>query len=124
MFMRIVGESVGAALFGALVNLGLMRHAVQGDVAERLMAPLLRQSLGAAEIATLTEAMAAALRNVHVVGALIGLVVLVLATRLPRALSPATLPDEKLSGHRGCGSKGRRLVRRRQQEVGGGRGAR
>jgi hypothetical protein len=49
---------------------------------------------------TLTDAMASALRNVHVVGALIGLVVFALATRLPRALSPATLPDEKLSGHR------------------------
>ena len=102
MFMRIVGQSVGAALFGALVNLGLMRHApAQGDVAERLMAPLLRQGLGAAEIATLTDAMASALRNVHVVGALIGLVVLALATRLPRLLSPATVPDEKPSGRSG-----------------------
>ena len=55
---------------------------------------------GIAEVTTLTEAMASALRNVHVVGALIGLVVLALATRLPRALSPATLPDEKVSGHR------------------------
>ena len=97
MFMRIVGQSVGAALFGALVNFGLLRHGAQGDVAERLMAPLLRQSLGAAEIATLTDAMASALRNVHVVGGLIGLVVLALATHLPRALSPATLPDEKAS---------------------------
>jgi EmrB/QacA subfamily drug resistance transporter len=100
MFMRIVGQSVGAALFGALVNFGLMRHGAHGDVAEQLMAPLLRQNLGTAEIMTFTEAMASALRNVHVVGALIGLVVLVLATRLPRALSPATLPDEKPSGHR------------------------
>jgi hypothetical protein len=47
-----------------------------------------------------SEAMASALRSVHVVGALIGLAVLALATRLPRALSPATLPDEKPSGHR------------------------
>jgi EmrB/QacA subfamily drug resistance transporter len=100
MFMRIVGQSVGAALFGALVNFGLMRHGAHGDVAEQLMAPLLRQNLGTAEIMTFTEAMASALRNVHVVGALIGLVVLVLATRLPRALSPATLPDEKPPGHR------------------------
>jgi MFS family permease len=101
MFMRIVGQSVGAALFGALVNFGLLRHGAQADVAERLMAPLLRQSLGAAEIMTLTDAMASALRNVHVVGALIGLVVLALASRLPRALSPATLPDDKVSGPRG-----------------------
>ena len=44
MFMRIVGQSVGAALFGALVNIGLTRHGAPGDVAERLMAPLLRQA--------------------------------------------------------------------------------
>ena len=98
LFMRIVGQSVGAALFGALVNFGLMRHAAHADAAERLMSPLLRQGLGAGEIATLTDAMASALRNVHVVGALLGLAVVVLATRLPRLLSPATLPDEKLSG--------------------------
>jgi MFS family permease len=101
LFMRIVGQSVGAALFGALVNFGLMRHAGQTDAAERLMSPMLRQGLGATEIATLTDAMAWALRNVHVVGALLGLVVVVLATRLPRLLSPATLTDEKLSGRSG-----------------------
>ena len=50
---------------------------------------------------TLTEAMASALRNVHLVGALIGLVVLALATRLPPALGPATAPDEKVSGRSG-----------------------
>jgi hypothetical protein len=77
------------------VNFDLLRNGAQGDVAERLMAPLQRQSLGAGEIATLTDAMASALRNVHVGGALIGLVVFALATRLPRALSPATLPDEQ-----------------------------
>jgi hypothetical protein len=70
-------------------------------VAEQLMAPLLRQALGATGIATLTDAMASALRSVHVVGALLGLAVLVLATRLPRLLSPATAPDAKVSGHRG-----------------------
>jgi MFS family permease len=102
LFTRIVGQSVGAALFGALVNVGLMWHAAEArDVAARLMAPALRQSLPAAEIMTLTEALASALRNVHVVAALIGLVVLALATRLPRALNPATGADEKLSGGRG-----------------------
>ena len=30
MFMRIVGQSVGAALFGALVNFGLLRHGAAG----------------------------------------------------------------------------------------------
>ena len=92
--------SVLSALFGALVNFGLMRHAAQTDAAERLMSPLLRQGLGAADLMGLTEAMASALRNVHVVGALLGLVVVVLAIRLPRLLSPATLPDEKVSDRR------------------------
>jgi hypothetical protein len=41
-----------------------------------------------------SEAMASALRSVHVVGALIELVVLALATRLPRALSPVTAAED------------------------------
>jgi EmrB/QacA subfamily drug resistance transporter len=102
MFMRIVGQAVGAALFGALVNIGLLHYAPAAeDVAQRLMEPALRQGLGAAEIATLVGAMASALRNVHLVAALIGLAVLALAIRLPRTLNPAALPDVKLPSRRG-----------------------
>jgi predicted alpha/beta hydrolase len=94
MFMRIVGQSTGAALFGALVNIGLMHYAPQaGEVAARLMEPALRQNLTATEIATLTAAMAAAVRTVYVVAALLGLVVLALGARLPAALSPTTTAD-------------------------------
>ena len=39
-------------------------------------------------------ALASALRNVHIVGAVIGLVVLYLGTRLPAALSPITGADK------------------------------
>jgi len=94
MFMRIVGQSTGAALYGALVNAGIAYYAPHAErVADRLMEPTLRQALGPAEIATLTEAMASALRNVHIVAALVGLVVLFLGSRLPALLGPATLPD-------------------------------
>ena len=94
MFMRIVGQSTGAALYGAIVNAGLPHYAPQAErIADRLMEPSLRQALAPAELALLTEAMAAALRNVHIVAALGGLVVLFLGFRLPAALSPATLPD-------------------------------
>ncbi|HEY6981473.1 MDR family MFS transporter [Reyranella sp.] len=94
MFMRIVGQSTGAALFGALVNIGLLHFAPRaGEVAARLMQPALRQHLAPAEIATLTSAMAAAVRNVYVVGAVVGLVVLVLGARLPAALGPTTTLD-------------------------------
>ncbi len=52
MFMRIVGNSVGAAVFGAILNFGVGRripHA--GDAVNRLLQPAARESLGAAEIA-------------------------------------------------------------------------
>ena len=63
MFMRIVGQSTGAALFGALLNAGLDHFAAMGD----------------------GEAMATSLRNVHIVAALGGLAVVLLAFRLPAA---------------------------------------
>jgi EmrB/QacA subfamily drug resistance transporter len=94
LFMRIVGQATGAALFGALVNAGIAHFAPHAErVADRLMDPTLRLALGPAEMATLTEAMAAALRNVYVAAALGGLIVLFLGFRLPASLSPATLPD-------------------------------
>jgi MFS family permease len=70
MFMRIVGQATGAALFGALVNAGVTQHTPE------------------------PAALASALRNVHIVGAVIGLVVLYLGTRLPAALSPVTGADK------------------------------
>lgn len=89
MFMRIVGQSVGAALFGALVNAGIALYYPQaGPIAEKLMEPELRQNLGVAEIAQLTSAMGAALRNVYIVGALLGVAVLTLGAMLPAHLSP------------------------------------
>lgn len=89
MFMRIVGQSTGAALYGAIVNAGLLHYAPQADrIADRLMEPTLRQALGPAELAALTEAMASALRNVYVVAAIGGLIVLFLGWRLPAKLSP------------------------------------
>lgn len=91
MFMRIVGQSAGAALFGAVINAGLLHYAPQAhDVADRLMEPTLRQALGAGEIATLTAAMAAALRNVYIAALAGSLVVLFFGWRLPRRLSPRT----------------------------------
>ena len=89
MFMRIVGQSAAAALYGALVNVGIANQApLAGEVAARLMEPALRQSLAPAEISTLTAAMASALQNVYITGALLGLVVLFLGSRLPASLSP------------------------------------
>jgi hypothetical protein len=91
LFMRIVGQSTGAALFGALVNAGIARYAPHAeDVAARLMEPALRQQLAPAELAELTSALAAALGNVYLVGIALGLAVLFVGSRLPVRLNPAT----------------------------------
>jgi EmrB/QacA subfamily drug resistance transporter len=89
MFMRIVGQSVGAAVFGAILNLGLFRRLPEaGAAVNRLMSPATRQSLGATEIARLAEAVGASLHSVYVIAAFIAVVSLVLALALPAKLSP------------------------------------
>jgi len=89
MFMRIVGQSVGAAVFGAVLNFDLYRHAPEaGDLVNRLLNPGLRRSLGTAELASLSDAIASSLHPVFVLACVAAAVTLVLAWALPAALSP------------------------------------
>jgi len=93
MFTRIVGQSIGAALFGALLNYGIYSRAPEaGGAVNRLLSPLARQTIDPAEIAHLSEAIAAALHNVYVVSGLVALVSLLLALALPPRLSPTRHP--------------------------------
>ena len=89
MFMRIVGNSVGAAVFGAILNFGINRRIPgAGDAVNRLLEPAARQGLGAAEIARLSEAVAGSLHVVYMVAGLVAVVSLFLALALPARLSP------------------------------------
>jgi Na+/melibiose symporter-like transporter len=89
LFLRMVGQSLGAALFGAVLNWGLARRlGAAGDAIDRLMEPELRRGLGAGEIARLGAAVAASLHAVYVIAALLALVALGLALAFPRGLSP------------------------------------
>jgi EmrB/QacA subfamily drug resistance transporter len=89
MFMRIVGQSTGAALFGALLNAGLAHYAPHAShVADQLMEPGQRQTLAADQIGPLIAAMAQSLHNVYLAAAIGGLIVLFLGWRLPARLSP------------------------------------
>ena len=93
MFMRIVGQSVGAAVFGAVLNFGLYRHAPEaGDLVNRLLDPRLRHSLGQAELARLGGAIASSLHPVYVIAGLAAIVTFALACALPAALSPTRAP--------------------------------
>jgi EmrB/QacA subfamily drug resistance transporter len=89
MFMRIVGQSVGAAVFGAILNFGIYyRLPEAGDAVNRLMAPAARQSLAAGEIARLSEAVGSSLHVVYLIGGAVAVVSLILALALPSRLSP------------------------------------
>ncbi|MGE0257834.1 MAG: MDR family MFS transporter [Alphaproteobacteria bacterium] len=89
MFMRMLGQSTGAALFGAIVNFGVhARLPDAGDAVNRLLDPELRVALGAAEEARLTEAFAAAVHNVYLVVIAVAAATLAVALAFPAGLGP------------------------------------
>lgn len=87
LFARILGQSVGTALFGGIVNLGLADR-IGGNAINRIMDPALRSSLPAHQIAPLMAAVAAALHNVYLVSGLLALIGFATTLVLPRGLSP------------------------------------
>ncbi|MGH7037556.1 MAG: MDR family MFS transporter [Stellaceae bacterium] len=101
MFMRTLGSSWGAALFGAIINFGVYRRLPgAGDAVNRLMEPGLRHGLGAGEIARLTAAVAGALHEVYLVVALIAALVLAIALFYPAGLSPTRPAAQPVRSHR------------------------
>jgi EmrB/QacA subfamily drug resistance transporter len=89
MFMRTFGQSFGAALFGAVVNFGVHARVPQaGDAVNKLLEPELRQSLGASQVARLTQAFAASVHEVYWLVILIALAALAVAAAFPARLSP------------------------------------
>jgi MFS family permease len=89
MFMRIIGQSFGAALGGAILNFGVFHRVPNaGDAVNRLLEPALRHSLGAAEIARLTGAVAASLHEVYLIATLTALATLAVSLAFPAGLSP------------------------------------
>ena len=89
MFMRMVGSSVGAAVFGAIVNFGIHRQLPEaGDAVNRLMQPAARRMLAPGELVRLTEAIASSVHVVYVIAGVVAVVSLLLALALPAKLSP------------------------------------
>jgi hypothetical protein len=89
MFMRIAGSSVGAALFGAILNFAVERRVPgAGRLVSRLLEPGARRSLAAADLARLADAIAGGLHGLFLAAALVACLSLVLALALPSGLSP------------------------------------
>ena len=89
MFMRMIAMALGAAMFGAIVNLGVhQRLPGAADAVNQLLHAASRQDLGAAELTRLAEAVALSAHNAFLVAALLAAVTLVVALGFPRGLSP------------------------------------
>src|SRR6202012_1451254 len=84
LFMRIVGQSVGAAIFGAVINIGIaLSDPHLASLAERLMDPGVRGTFHGDDLIRFSSTLGMALRNVYIIGALIGIAMLILGRRFP-----------------------------------------
>jgi len=89
LFLRTIGQSLGAAIGGAMLNFGIARMAPgAGDAVEKLLQPAQRASLGADVIARLSSVIAASLHDVYVVAGMLAVVSLGMTLLLPTRLSP------------------------------------
>lgn len=89
LFMRMLGQSIGVAVFGGVFNYVLFAgKAESSDVVDRLMEPSLRQGLPASEIARLTSEVATALHEVYLIALAMAALTLILTALLPAGHSP------------------------------------
>jgi MFS family permease len=89
MFMRFVGQSVGASGCGAVLN-ATLRHLDPGAVqtVERLLDPQARNAMPAPDLAHLTEVMAGSLHNVYLLATAFAVLTLLVAWQMPARLKP------------------------------------
>jgi hypothetical protein len=90
MFLRFVGQSLGVASFGAVLNFTLLREAPDTVAqVDRLLDPFQRGGLDVSELTRLTEVVALGLHNTYVLAGGLSVLALGFALLLPARLSPA-----------------------------------
>ena len=89
-FSRMLGQAIGAALFGAIINFGI-RAGPPGapEMVEAIMDPDRRIAFQPDALEGLVNLLAGSLQNAYLVALALAFIVLVLATRVPRHLSAA-----------------------------------
>ena len=91
MFLRFVGQSLGAASFGAVLNLTLLRQAPKAaEMVDKLLEPAQRALLSAGDQAHLTDLIAFGLHNTYLLAGTLSTIAFILALLLPARLSPAS----------------------------------
>lgn len=85
-FSRMLGQTIGTAIYGGVVNVSLA-GLLGGDAVERIMEPALRDKLGA-QAGDVLLAVSDAIRNVYWVAAFFVALVVIAGLALPKGLSP------------------------------------
>ena len=96
MFLRFVGQALGAAGCGAVLNATLRPADPGGRLAERLLDPAERAGLGA-DLDRMVDLLAAGLHNAYLLTCAFAVIALALALMIPRRLSPAGHPPPRRS---------------------------
>ena len=93
MFMRMIGQSVGAAAFGAIINLGVDRLLPgSGGLVNRMLEPATRAGLDSGLLARLSEAVGIAAHHAFLLALVLALATLAAVLSLPARLSPIRTP--------------------------------
>jgi hypothetical protein len=83
IFTRILGQAIGAAMFGGILNARLAGVAGGGDLVNRMLEPSLRGSIPPASLPQLIASFDAALHTVFAIMLALSVVVLVVGLLLP-----------------------------------------
>jgi EmrB/QacA subfamily drug resistance transporter len=90
LFLRFIGQALGAASFGAVLNATIAHRAPQAvALVNRLLEPNSRETLGEAMQVRLIDLVSAGLHNAYWLAVGMSAVTLVLVLRLPARLSPS-----------------------------------
>ena len=86
-YSRIIGQSIGTAVFGGIVNAALVaRMPGGGDLASQILDPALRQSLSPAQFQPLLDAFAGAVHRIFEIDVALAILTMIWAWALPRGL--------------------------------------
>lgn len=93
--MRMLGQTVGTAIYGAVVNLTLA--STLGDNAvDRILDPDLRDKLSASEVAPVMAGIGDAVQNVYWTAGALVLMIIIAGAALPKGLSPTNAPSSRI----------------------------
>ncbi|MGD0431622.1 MAG: MFS transporter [Acetobacteraceae bacterium] len=90
MFLRFLGQSLGAAAFGAVLNFSLFREVSEASrPLDLVMRPSARDALSQGDLAPLIDAVSSSMRHAYVLTGTMALLALLVALSYPAKLGPA-----------------------------------